>query len=44
MLNEIAYCYKERADELIDIAIKNNDLANEYTYPVLFLSAWIFFL
>lgn len=33
----IAESYKNRADELVDIAIQSRDMAYEYTFPVLYL-------
>lgn len=36
-MRTIADSYKNRADDLVEIVIKNRDVAYEYTYPILFL-------
>ena len=36
-MRTIADSYKNRADDLVEIAVNNRDIAYEYTYPILFL-------
>lgn len=33
----IAESYKNRADDLVEIAVRDSDIAYEYTFPILFL-------
>lgn len=36
-MGTIADSYKNRADDLVEIAINNSDIAYEYTHPILYL-------
>ena len=36
-MRTIADSYKSRADDLVEIAVNNRNIAYEYTYPILFL-------
>ena len=36
-MKTIADSYKDRADDLVEIAMNNRDIAYQYTYPILFL-------